>query len=360
MKRLGLVIKKELLSVKANLPFNLVTVLSPILFFLMFALMLAQDISLPVVVHPGPDQSELSEHIAGFSTPGGTPYFTTVVSPEPLERTGYANKIEVEEEPGLAGGIITGRIVQYFEDVNSNMTKNFRNRLTGAVSSYLGGYLGGGAISVEEITQYPRDIPWSVSFGASTLAMGILLAGLLFGSLSFTQEWEQEVHKFLTLSPVKPWWVLGGKMVAGVLKGLLATLLFLGVLGLLTRAIPARWGLLTGTIVLAYGCMVSLGMLVGILSRSTLVSFLVSLVGTLALWIAGGGFGSMAVFGQWMYRLSLLNPATHTLDLVRYVYFGGSARIHAGVTALIISNLVVTSLLYVAYSRKVAGEGAIR
>ncbi|HAG10456.1 MAG TPA: hypothetical protein DCK76_03510 [Desulfotomaculum sp.] len=119
------------------------------------------------------------------------PYFSLQVSGKSLDETAYTNKIEVLEEPSGKNGTRTKEaeliIVQYFKDENTNMTKNYRNRLTGAVVSYLEQDPGNKIITVKETTRYPADIPWVASFGASALAIGILLSGFLFGSLSFTQ-----------------------------------------------------------------------------------------------------------------------------------------------------------------------------
>ena len=56
-----------------------------------------------------------------------------------------------------------------------------------------------------------------------------------------------------------------------------------------------------------------------------MTAFLVSLVASLCLWVAGGGFGDLSYFGQAAQVLGMVNPAAYALDAVRYAYFGGVA-----------------------------------
>lgn len=360
MLRILLIVLKELKSVKANLPFNLITFLSPILFFLVFSVMLTQDITMPVVINPGPHESQLSNHIGDYSNPNNTPYFKLTISKDSLEKTDYVNKIEIVEEPKLIDGKISGKVVQYFGDVNTNTTKNYRNRLTGAISSYLEKYLNGKAVTIEEFTQYETDIPWDISFGTSILVMGILLAGFLFGSLSFTQEWESDIYRFLTLSPANPIYLISGKIIAGIIKGLFSTYLFSLLLFFVEGEIPSQPGLFLLTVTLAYLAALTFGMLIGLLIRSTLTSFLVSLIGSLVFWIMGGGFGSMAVFSTLTQNLSLINPATHVLNLIRYIYFGGFVSINTELIYLLLFSILALPVLYLTYTKRIVKGGGLQ
>ena len=69
------------------------------------------------------------------------------------------------------------------------MTKNFRNRLSGAIVNYVENLRPSGNVTVNEITMYEQDIPWDTGFGVSVLVFGLMLSGLVFGMLSITSEW---------------------------------------------------------------------------------------------------------------------------------------------------------------------------
>ena len=53
------IIGKELASVKENVPFNLATIVSPLLFLLAFAVMVSGGITIPVETQPEASESAL-------------------------------------------------------------------------------------------------------------------------------------------------------------------------------------------------------------------------------------------------------------------------------------------------------------
>lgn len=197
------VIGKELASIKENVPFNLATIVSPLLFLLAFAVMVSGGITIPVETQPEVSESAFLQSVAEFRSPDGTPYLKLETAPAEGAPDGRsADRYIVESELEVDEGTASGTAVHLVNDVNSNMTKNYGNRLTGALVDYIGKERDSCTVEVIEQTRHAVDIPWDESFAVSTLVFGAMLAGLLFGQLSMTGEWESATAKLLALSPV--------------------------------------------------------------------------------------------------------------------------------------------------------------
>jgi ABC-2 type transport system permease protein len=324
----------------------------------MFAVLLNQGISSPVLVSPNAADSQFTKHIYNYVTPDGIPYFQPTIVDKQIDQTRFANKIEVLQEPQLVNNQVEGKIAQYFSDININVTKNYRNRLTGAVTSYLKGFMNNQWINVEEYPQFKKDISWALSYSLNAIVFGMLLTGLLFGALSFTQEAENDIFKFLILSPMPPMYVLTGKICSGVIKGIISTGIFTIILAVSMGKLPDNWGVFILGVILSYIFILSLGLIIGILASSTLPAFFISLVTSLTLWIVGGGFGSMAMFSDFVQKFALINPATHILNIIRYSYFGGYMQFNYEIGYLIGWIILSLIVLYVIYEKKILKGGA--
>ena len=320
------IVGKELANVKENVPFNLATVVSPLLFLLAFAVMVSGGITIPVETQPAASESAFLQATAEYRAPDGTPYLALETVPAhgiPDGRS--ADRYIVEDEPTVREEGATGTVVHLVNDVNSNMTKNYANRLTGALVAYVNEGRDAGTIEVVEQARYEEDIPWDESFAVSTLVFGAMLAGLLFGQLSMMSEWENATTKLLVLSPRRPASFVAGKAGAAFVKALVAGAVLIGVVAIMYRREPASTPWLVAALCPTYATFASLGLALGIAVRSTMTAFLVSLVTSLCLWVAGGGFGDLSYFGKAAQAVGAANPATYALDAVRYAYFGGVA-----------------------------------
>ena len=75
------VVGKELANVKENVPFNLATVVSPLLFLLAFAVMVSGGITIPVETQPAASESAFLQATADFQAPDGTPSLALETAP---------------------------------------------------------------------------------------------------------------------------------------------------------------------------------------------------------------------------------------------------------------------------------------
>lgn len=354
--RLFRIISKELKCVKEDISFNLVTILSPLLFLFAFSLMLSGGIMLPVQSYSA-QNSRFLEAMESYKAPDGTPYMELQPAAEAVPPTNAeSNLIVIEQEPIADNGKITGKIIHYLNDVNENMTKNFRNRLDGALVSYIESLRSGGNVTIVETTMYEQDIPWDTGFGVSVFAFGLVLSGLLFGMLSITSEWENKTTKLLKLSPYPASVTITGKLLANVIKSLVSGLTFLIIFFLISKALPVHAFTLIVSLLLVYGIFICIGMCVGIYIKSTLTAFLISLVTALTLWVGGGGFGPLSYFGDVANALGSVNPATYAIELIRWCYFNGSANLAVNFLVLSLTFIAAFSLIMLIYTRWVRDE----
>lgn len=352
------IICKELAGVKENIPFNLATVISPLLFLLAFAVMVSGGVTIPVETRPEVSESAFLQSAAEFRSPDGTPYLEF----EPASAEGTpdgrsADRYIVVSELKVDEDAATGEVIHLVNDVNSNMTKNYGNRLTGALVDYIDEGRDFGTVEVVEQTRYAVDIPWDESFAVSTLVFGAMLAGLLFGQLSMTGEWENATAKLLVLSPRPAVTVVASKVSAAFLKAIVAGAVLVGAVALLYHRELASVPWLVAALCPMYIIFASIGLALGIWVRSTMTAFLVLLAASLCLWVAGGGFGDLSYFGQAAQAVGAADPATYALDAVRCAYFGGPAA-STLLTVLATGAALALATAVALYSRWTRSEGA--
>lgn len=355
--RIDRMIYKELKCTKENVAFHVATILSPLLFLFAFWLMLSGGIALPAQTYPDTASSPFLNVMAQYHAPDGTPYLLLHTAQEATPPTNAdSNSIVIREEPSFNNGVWRGTIEHYINDVNENMTKNFRNRLHGALVSYLHTTRDHGNVLIDETTVYPQDIPWNTGFGVNVFVFGLMLSGLLFGMLSMTGEWENNTTTLLKLAPGTTLLTATGKTIASLLKGIVSGMLFLAIFFALSKALPIHPLSLIAVLFLVYGVFICAGICLGIFVHSTLTAFLLSLATALTLWVGGGGFGSLSYFGAFANALGRLNPATYAIDLVRWCYFDGHVHFYTDFLVLIGACVTAYLLMLLVYLRWMQSE----
>ena len=350
--RLRAMMMKELRSVREDPSFHLAALVSPLLFLLAFSLMLSSGIVLPLSTYPDAEDSAFLQSVAAYRAPDGTPYFSLSPAAAAVPRSdAESDLLVVVQEPKVVGGVLSGELIHYVNDVNENMTKNYRNRVDGAVVQAIDALRDGGGVTVREHTRYAEDIPWDTGFGVSVLVFSLMLSGLLFGMLAMTSEWSARTTTLLKLAPTAPILVIGGKLVAGLVKCACAGAAFLAVFALISGALPRHVLIFLGVLLMVYVIFLALGMCLGLVVRSALTAFLLSLVSALVLWVGGGGFGPLSYFGTVANVLGAFNPATYAIELVRWCYFDGAGTLTSPLTALVLAAVLALELIALLYSR---------
>ncbi len=348
--RMAYMIKKELRCSRENISFHFVSIISPLLFILAFTLMLSGGITLPLQVQADNNVDGFGKFLENYKTPSGEYYFAiNTIDHDERPADVKNNFLKINQDLRVENEKISGEITLYINDANANMTKNYRNRIDGAVLEYIN-LKQNNKISVKEVPRYAGDIPWNKALGVSVFAFGIALSGLLFGMLSMTHEWEDKTNKFIKLSPRGNGLFLISKGIVSVIKCFASSIVFVLVYYLLFRVLPNNFGILFFTIALSSMSFIFIGMMIGHYVKSTVTSFLVSMITALTVWIGGGGFGPLSYYGEAINYLGKMNPITYVIELLRFTYFAGNTNSLHHMMALVLFALVSYILLNVVLS----------
>lgn len=288
------------------------------MFLLFWMLALAQEITLPVTLQNGDTDPVFARHLRSYHTPDGIRYFA--VSEEPQRRR---NVILIVEPIQVRSDGIAGILGHDLKSIDRNMTKNYRNRFTGAVTSYVEReFLQDRAIEIREIKTHHKDILWKHYFAASLMVLGMLMGGLLYGALSLSSEWSSGTITFLLVSPRNPWWILAAKEMGILLKGFIGTGIFTVVAILIVPDLSVSLPGIAGALFLGYWIIGLMGMFAGIAVKDPILCFLVALIGSLGLWLMGNGFGTMLITGPAAQILTSGNPATYIMAAIQHFING--------------------------------------
>ena len=316
MARFRLLLRNELVLFRTAVPIHAVVILQPTIMYLLMAVILVHPTFDMSVTRPETAEGRaLVAAMGQVGSPIGLPYINPVLV-EPGAETVSRQLITVESRDGVPTA------VQRYGLIDSNLVKNFRNRLTAAALLVWNAALGDRSVAVEERPWLPRDVPYTVYFGVAMLPMCAFLAASFIGAALTAQEFELGTIVEYRLAPAPLALILGARLVRLLLTALLsATLLFLAV-GLLNDAWPdsaCLVGLVLVPVALAAG---GLGIVAGLLLRKLIPAFLVGLVATFVGWLLGSAIGLPAGFGGTYEQVSRLVPNTHAVELLFARYYG--------------------------------------
>jgi ABC-type multidrug transport system permease subunit len=243
----------------------------------------------------------------------------------------YINPILVDAVPGLE--IQGGQLIEFewaagketalqrFGLIDSNMVKNFRNRLTAAALFIWDKSLGSDAVVIEQVPWLAHDIPYSVYFGMAMLPLAATLAAVLIGAFLSAQEFEFNTIIEYRLSPISIILISGARLLRLSLTGLISGLVLMLVVGLITGVWPASPGwvvLILLAMALIGGC---IGTLAGLVLQKTLPAFLIGLALTFVAWLLGSAFGLAAGFSGPYEAVSRFMPNTYAVELLFPLYY---------------------------------------
>jgi len=268
-----------------------------------------------VVLRPtGPQGQALLDEMVQVGSPIGEPYIHPILIER--ETMQEAQVVRVEDRAG------TPTAVQRFGLIDSNLVKNFRNRLTAAALGLWNEQLGERAVTIEQHPWLPRDVPYTAYFGLALLPTAVFVAAGLLGGALMAQDFEFDTITEYRLAPTPMPLVLGARLARLALTALLGAGLLLPAVGLVTGVWPdSPWAVV---IVLLPTALIaaSLGTIAGLLLRRTIPSFVVGLTLSFGGWILGSGFGLAAGFGGLYERVSRLVPNTHVVELLFPSFYG--------------------------------------
>lgn len=351
MKRFRLLLVNEIKLFRTAVPIHVVAMLQPtIMYLLMSAILVYPTFDMYVDRPKTVEGHALVAAMREVGSPIGLPYINPIL----VEWDGGAVSrqiVTMQEENGIPVAL------QRYGLIDSNLVKNFRNRLTAAGLRLWNAELGDRAVTVEEYPWLPRDVPYTVYFGMALLPMTAFLAASMLGAVLTAQEFELQTIVEYRLAPAPLSLILGARLTRLVLFAMVASGSLLLATGLVNDVWPdSVWGV--GLVLLPVAAIAGcLGVLAGLLMRRIIPAFLVALVGSFVGWIMGSAFGLAAGFGGWYERVSRLTPFTHAVELLFPRYFGsdvGSPLVSA--LALVFLSVGMVGLTVLAYRWRVLGR----
>ena len=344
MRRFGLLLRNEFKLFRTAVPIHLVAILQPTLMYVLMAVILVHPTFDMNVARPATEEGQaLVDAMRQVGSPIGLPYINPILvdwDGSNVDR----QVVVVEDRQG------SPTAVQYFGLIDSNIVKNYRNRLTAAALRLWDGELAGRALVVEEHPWLPHDVPYPVYFGLAMLPLTAFLAASLLGGILTAQEFEFGTIVEYRLAPAAPTLIVGARLARLVLLAYLSAAVLLLAVGLVNGAWPSPvWpvALVLLPVALIAGC---LGILAGLILRKSIPAFLVGLVASFVGWILGSAFGLAAGFSGWYERISRLTPFTHAVELLFPCYYGtqiGAPLVSALVLALMsVAMLAITLYAY--------------
>ncbi len=344
MKRILRILINELKLFRTAVPIHLVVMIQPTVMYLLMSAILVHPTFDMYVTNPSSKQGQtLVTAMTEVGSPIGAPYIQPILLA--MEETDQQRQvITISEENGKPVAI------QHYGLIDSNMVKNFRNRLTAAALRVWNNQLGNQTVNVEEHPLLPRDMPYTLYFGMAMLPMTVALASSIIGGVLMAQEFEYGTILEYRLAPVSAILVVGVRLIRLIIISVISGVILLFTLGLVNSAWPISPTLVAVALLpmaVISGC---LGVTAGLLIQKSIPTFLVGLVTTFAGWLVGSAFGLAAGFSRVYEFFSRLTPNTHTVELLYPQYFsadvGNPWFSIAFLTTLSIIMILLTMLVY--------------
>ena len=321
MTRFRFLLLAELKLARTALPIHLIALLQPCAFFLLLSLVWVQPTFDMNVVRPESEEGRaLVQAMREVRTPDDVPYINPVeLAPEEVvqaDGSPLRQVVVVESRDGRATAL------QRFGLIDSNQIKNLRNRLTAAALRLWDDALGDRAVTIEEHTWLPHDVPYIVYFGMAMLPLTVFLAANFIGGTLTAQDFEYGTILEYRLASAGALLTLTVRVARLVLTALLAAGLLLLTQGWHSGFWPEsvwRVGLILLPVATVGSCV---GIITGLLLRRSIPTLALSLLVALGSWIVGGAFGLAAGFGGLYELVGRVVPHTYAVELLFGVYYG--------------------------------------
>jgi ABC-2 type transport system permease protein len=351
MRRFFQLLLHEFKLVRATLPIHAVAVLEPTVMYILMTFVLVKPTMSMYVTHPTTTEGRaLVAAMQKVGSPIGQPYIEPRLT-DLTEAKDVRQVVTVEAR----GGIPTA--VQRYNLIDSNLLKNYRNRLTGAAIRLWHAELGEKAVAIVEYPSGPEDISYTIYFGVAMLPLAVFLAAAMVGGVLTAQEFEFNTILEYRLAPTSAWLILAARLLRLVVTAIAGAGLMLLAIGLCNSYWPdsaAHVLLILLPMAVIASC---LGVIAGLLTRNTLAAFLIALVTSFFGWIVGDAFKPAASIGGWYEALSRFVPNTYTVEWLFPHFYGreiGSSLGSARLLTLVAAGLVALTL--VVYRRRIFNQ----
>lgn len=349
MRRYLLLLLNDLKLSRTALVVHLIAVLQPTLMYVLMSVIMVIPTFDMVVVQP---QTELGGDLVAAMEEVGSPIGPNYINPILITEadTDHRQVIDIVYLDGIPTAY------QRYGYIDSNLVKNLRNRLTAALLVLWNRELGSQAILVNEHPWLPQEVPYTVYFGMAMIPLAAYLASALIGGYLMAQEFEQGTILEYRLCPTPYQLLLAAKITRLLLTGLAAAAILYITLGVVT-GVWASSTLAVFVILLPLTLIAAcIGLLAGLLTQSSLPSFLIGLASAFAFWLMGSGFGLAAGFSPVFERISRLIPNTPVIEMLfPYFYFDREVASNPTIVQIQLTGycLVLLVLIAAVYRRRV-------
>lgn len=345
MKRFILLLRSEFRFFLTAPVVHLIAIIQPTLMYILMSVIMVVPTFEMRIADPS---TQLGKDFLAAAEQVGSPIGPDYIEPVLVEDAspGHRQVIEVLE----INGVPTAQ--QRYGYIDSNLVKNLRNRLTAALLVLWNSELGDQAILIQEHPWLPQDIPYTVYFGMAMIPLAAYLAAAMIGGYLMAQEFENGTILSYKLCPTPFRLILAARITRLVVTSLLAAIILYITLGLITgvwsSSLLAILAILLPLILIA-SC---IGLIAGMLTRSSLPSFLIALASAFAFWLIGSGFGLAAGFSPLFEKISRFIPNTPVIEMLfPYFYFGKQVAAqpllaNLQLIAYVIGLIIAASLVY--------------
>jgi ABC-type multidrug transport system permease subunit len=339
MRRLVILLKNEFVLFRTAIPVHIIGIFQPAFMFSLMALVLVTPtFDMQVSAPSASIDYELVSVMQEVRSPIGSVYINPVVVDVPS-----GNEIQGGQLIEFIGNESKRTALQHFGLIDSNMVKNFRNRLTSAALILWNELLGNQAITINQVPWLSKDIAYSVYFGMAMMPLAAMLASTLIGAFLSAQEFEFNTIIEYHLSPTPVYLILGARLLRLSLTGMVSGLVLMVAIGITTGVWPSSliW---TSFILLVLGLIGGcVGSLAGLAFKKVLPAFLIGLALSFFTWIMGSAFGLAAGFSGPYEILSRIMPNTYAVELLFPLFY----RVDIGSKFPAIMFLSVSGLLLI-------------
>lgn len=273
-------IRKDLLDSARHPLFLVISVVIPLVFVGLFALIIQTSATSPIAVADqarSVQSQQLIGVLADIGNADGRYFRVTTTDPQraaaDYERGRVPGIIHVPEDfdERVRAGEASPVTLEMF-NIDSDLTKNLELRLSHAVTVF--DRLHGGRLlpQVEEQAVFGSDMPMQRYFGTALLMFAMIFLSMMNTGSLVASEWEQRTAKSIVLSPLGFGPLIAGKWAAGTCLSVagFGVVLLVVAIGLDYPVVglgPASW--LHLVVLLAFGA--SLGALLGVKLQSSLL-----------------------------------------------------------------------------------------
>jgi len=205
-------------------------------------------------------------------------------------------------------------------NINTDMMKNARLRLTRAVQDYAAAQVPGAAPVTVTQTATRLDDVWRRTFiGHSAVILAVMVGSALNAAIMVAREWEHRTVKELRLAPRPLGDVIAGTLLAAVVAGGINTLVTLAVAAAVfgVRVPVGRLPVLAGVALLTALACAGIGIAIGAWLRDYRTVQPLLMITFAGSFFASGGFSSLATLPRSVQALDRFWPPAYVFETMQ-------------------------------------------